>query len=135
MVTRTRLPIAIRCAIGSGPNAENSGQNRLRFFRVPSAGDVELRYSPGQDENAVSFCYSEPVEDVRESVGDAPKLGVGVIANLAGFADPADGEVTGPGPRGVPINRLVSDVQPACAGQARHLAASLFPGELGGAVS
>ena len=38
VVTRTSAaPMLTRVAIGSGPNAENSGESTLVFFSVPSA--------------------------------------------------------------------------------------------------
>ena len=49
MVTSTRAwPIAIRTRMGSGPKAENIGQNTLRFFSVPSAATYSSGMRPAR---------------------------------------------------------------------------------------
>ena len=45
-------PRFIRCAIGSGPNAENNGVNVPCAFIVPERSDVQVGDAPGERRHA-----------------------------------------------------------------------------------
>ena len=77
MVTSTRAsPSARRAAIGSGPNAENSGQKTLPFFERAERRDVELGDAPGEHEDALAATDAEPLEHVGEAVRARGELAV-----------------------------------------------------------
>jgi hypothetical protein len=87
--------------MGSGPNAENSGQNTERFF-------------------------PERHESVRESTAPFGQLAVRQVANFPSFAEPADGNSISASPRHVAVGGLVRDVESHSVRQSVELGPGSF---------
>ncbi len=72
MVTSTRArPVVIRTRIGSGPNAENIGQNTPRLQR----GDIELGNASGQGVDTLARAHAERAQDVGEAARQLGEAG------------------------------------------------------------
>ena len=119
VVTSTRAsPERSRCADGSGPKAENSGQNTLPCFSVPSAATYSSGPRPSrlktrsprptprrsQDARRTGWCARRARRRSGRSRGRRRRCSAARRARR--------------GPAAVPVDGLVGDVQPAPVRQA-----------------
>ena len=125
-MTRTlALPIDMRALIGSGPNAENRGENTASVLQGAESGEVEFRYPAEQRKDPVSLADSVSGQDVGKPVGCRAQLGIAVIADASSRPIQRRASLS-PRAGRVPVDGLVCDVEPA-AGQTIELCSRLRP--------
>ena len=131
MTSTLASPSARRDAIGSGPNAEKSGQKTAPRLQRAERRHVELGNATGQHEHAIALADAEAQQHVGEAAGARAQLAVAEILERAALAEPAHGEVSGAWTGGMTVDGFVRDVQPPAARQPVERPTGLGPGKVG----
>ena len=103
----------IRALIGSGPNAEKSGENTLPFSQCAECGQVEFRATAQQRERPVALGDSVLRQNVREAIALGAQVSVAEIANGVVAADPAQCELAAAARQHMAVDGLMRDIEPA----------------------
>ena len=136
VVTRIRIrPSCSRWAIGSGPNAENSGVNVHRALSEPERADVEVGNPTGQRRHGGAGAEPVVPECAGESIGTAREHRVGEIdrrVDIFGIApDPTQRDVVAAPRTHMAVEREVGDVDAACRVDAAEVGPGIVPVESG----
>jgi hypothetical protein len=78
-----------RTRTGSGPKAENSGQNTAPAFRVPSAAMYSSGIRPARTQIRSPRLTPKSLQQVGEAVAQPGQIGIAELAPLAIFTQPA----------------------------------------------
>jgi hypothetical protein len=93
-------------------------------------GHIELGGAPHQREHPIAFGDPEASQDVGKSIGLLAERVVAEVPDGAVLADPAERQVTGKGPGGVAVDRLVRDIEPPPVRQALEHQSGGIPSEM-----
>ena len=125
------LPIVMRALMGSGPNAENRGENTLPFLKRAESRDIELGDAAQQGEHAIAFGDAALRQNVGKPIGVLPQRRIAEIADQVVASNPAQRELVAAARQDMAVDRLMRDVEPAVRKPIKQRA-RLRPGERAG---
>lgn len=104
---------------GLGTERREQRRDHTARLQRPEHRDVEVRDPAQQREHPLTLAHAEVAQHRSEPVRALGEAGVGELGDPARSVDPAQRRLPSPWALGVPVHRLVRDVQPAAA-QAGH---------------
>ena len=117
---RDQHPAVAQCqTLLDRPGAEGRKEwaEHADLFECAQHGDIEFWDPSGQHEEAVSLFHPQSAQHVGKAVALFCQAGIGEIAHLALFAEPAQGQMVATGAVGMAVDRFIGDVEPLPAGQ------------------